>query len=324
MIDVEPPPDPRDVGVGGTGLVTYREGWERPALVAGLRAAGVPDAGWEFLSTSRDRAGFASVELGLFAKVTQPKGTTRMVREAVFARTASAKGLPVVGLAGDVRDQPVIGPLGAATFSPLHHPVAADRVDMAWLGPTLQRLHTTLDLPGLPRWDPRRWFEGYLPEFRKAGNVDPQILDLLAGQTEHALNRAGAATSGAEPVVLHGDVYLDNVVTDGDRLFLVDFELCQKGPREYDLAPTVVLARRFGLPPDRAEELLGAYGNLDRGRLDAMVALAELRITYGVVARYASHHEVFRHELARRVRTLGDRGQARWTPHRDLLTRTTP
>jgi Ser/Thr protein kinase RdoA (MazF antagonist) len=121
--------------------------------------------------------------------------------------------------------------------------------------------------------------------------------------------------------VLHGDAFPENVVANDGRLLLADFELAQLGPAEFDLAATVVLARRFGFAGASSERLLRGYGRHDPELLDAMVDLAELRITFGAIGVYAGRHESFRQELAVRVESLSDGGRAQWTPHRQLLER---
>jgi aminoglycoside phosphotransferase len=287
-------------------------------MTAALAVAGFSHEGWAFIASSRNRATFKSVELGVFAKVTDPHGVDRMVVEATFARWATKAAVAVVALAGEIADQPVIGEFGAATFWPLYKPVAVDEVDMVWLGRSLADLHGRRILPTLPKWDSKAWFRSTLADLR-SNRLDSPLVRDLERQGERILATATRLSDSVPAVAVHGDAFPDNVVADGDRLLLIDFELAHVGPAALDLSPTIVLARRFGFPRSSSDILLETYGRTDPALLDAMVEVMELRVTCGAIGRYAGQHDVFRQELAVRVESLGDGGQARWTPHRLLL-----
>ncbi len=297
----------------------YIEGWEVAALSAATAIAGLGQDGWEFVRTSRSRAIFRSVEAGLFAKLTTPEGVVRMATEAVFARWAERAGVPAVALASEVPDQPVIGPFGAATFWPLHRVLTMEEVDMAWMGAALGSLHSRLDPPPVPAWAPRAGIDERFAQMGASGQIPPSLLATLESKAARILAQAESLTQGLAPVVLHGDAFPDNVVAASYGLLLVDFEQAQIGPAAYDLAPTLVLARRFGFPEDAAAELIRAYGPVDPAALETMVELTELVITSGAIGLYACRHELFRQELAVRANSLGDGGVAGWTSHHRLL-----
>lgn len=305
---------------GGEPLgVWYEEGWERPALKAALEETALPPTDWEFLGSSRDRAAFRSVQVGVFAKVTSPQGIDRMGVEASVARWAAAAGVPVADLLPEVSDQPIIGHFGAATFWPLYEPVPAESVDMAWMGQTLAALHRIPPPPALPPWNPATWFDQSIADLRSVRDVRPRLVDHLVSQGRHIIATVQSLTRSVTHVVLHGDAYPDNVVAQDHCLRLVDFELSELGPAVFDLAPTVVLARRFAFPSEFSRRLLSAYGDHDHELLNAMVDLAELRITCGAIGFYTRRYPTFQTELAVRVQSLGDAGTTQWTPHRELL-----
>jgi aminoglycoside phosphotransferase (APT) family kinase protein len=300
-----------------TGKVAYQEGWEWPALVAAVAAMSLPESGWMFVASSRKRAAFRCACAGTFAKVTTPEGIDRMVTETAFARWAHDAGVPVAALLGDVVEQPVLGSFGAATFWALYEPVATEAVDMAWMGRTLAGLHAVKDRLALPPWDPASWFDTFMGRLRSTG-LDTDLVHRLASRGGRIIDRSGDLAASAQMVVLHGDAYPDNVVASDSGPRLIDFELAQLGPAEFDLAPTVVLARRFGFPQSSSLRLLRSYGDHDPELLNVMVDLLELRVTCGAVAIYSQHNS-FRTELRVRVDSLGDAGQTEWTPHRRLL-----
>jgi hypothetical protein len=301
-----------------TAKVAYQEGWEWPALAAAVATTSLPESGWAFVASSRKRAAFRCAGAGTFAKVTTPEGIDRMVTETAFARWADDAGVPVAALSGDVVEQPVIGSFGAATFWALYEPVAAEAVDMVWMGRTLAGLHAVKDRSVLPPWDPASWFDTFMVWLRSTTGLDTDLVHQLASRGRHIIDRSVDLAASAQMVVLHGDAYPDNVVASDSGPRLIDFELAQLGPAEFDLAPTVVLARRFGFSRSSSLRLLRSYGDHDSELLNVMVDLAELRVTCGAVAIY-SQHSSFRTELGVRVDSLGDAGQTEWTPHRRLL-----
>jgi aminoglycoside phosphotransferase (APT) family kinase protein len=58
---------------------------------------------------------------------------------------------------------------------------------------------------------------------------------------------------------IHGDAYIGNLLTDGGRVVLSDFEAAAVGPREWDLLPTSIAAERYGLAEDVACHVYGLW-----------------------------------------------------------------
>ncbi len=73
---------------------------------------------------------------------------------------------------------------------------------------------------------------------------------------DRALRRIRASDTAA-PVLTHHDVWPNNVMDDGDRLWLVDWEFAGAGDGMFDLATVAVAA---GLESDGERVLLGEYG----------------------------------------------------------------
>ena len=54
--------------------------------------------------------------------------------------------------------------------------------------------------------------------------------------------------------MIHGDAWWGNLLRDGDRVVLADWDNVSTGPREIDLIPTLQ-APRFGLPEARTRRV---------------------------------------------------------------------
>jgi Phosphotransferase enzyme family len=59
--------------------------------------------------------------------------------------------------------------------------------------------------------------------------------------------------------MIHGDAYRGNLLRDGQRVVLADWDAVSTGPREVDLIPTLQ-ATRFGLPDEQRDAFVAAYG----------------------------------------------------------------
>jgi Ser/Thr protein kinase RdoA (MazF antagonist) len=142
----------------------------------------------------------------------------------------------------------------------------------------------------------------------------------LASAGDQAASRAEEVAERSAPSPLHGDAAPDNIVRDGARLLLTDFEQGSIGPAAYDLAPMEMLVQRFGLDPERQAELLRGYG--ERAVIDpdnVFTRLYEVAVIAGAIAPYAAH-PIFADELRLRLASLEQRdSDVRWTPHRRLL-----
>jgi len=59
--------------------------------------------------------------------------------------------------------------------------------------------------------------------------------------------------------MIHGDAYRGNLLRDGHRVVLADWDAVSTGPREIDLIPTLQ-ATRFGVQADERDAFTAAYG----------------------------------------------------------------
>lgn len=118
-----------------------------------------------------------------------------------------------------------------------------------------------------------------------------------------------------EPVLLHGDAWIDNLLrcTDG-HVVLCDWDGVSVGPREWDLVHTYHGQRRFGLTAADVDAFADAYGS-DLRSWPGYSTLMEVRDIYavGIHIRNAAADPFSRRELPRRLDSL-TRGEqhARW------------
>ena len=108
-----------------------------------------------------------------------------------------------------------------------------------------------------------------------AGQIAPERLAHWGAINE----RLAPAASAPPPVFGHHDLLPANLLDDGTRLWLIDFEYAQPGDALFDLAN---LSSNAGLTPDQSRQLLAAYHGREpddalRRRHRAMEAASLLR-----------------------------------------------
>ena len=83
------------------------------------------------------------------------------------------------------------------------------------------------------------------------------------------------------PVLLHGDALIGNTILSGGKLVLIDFDSAGMGAREWDLAPTLVTARRFHGSPAVWRDFLDGYGadGVSVKRVEAASKVKQLSMT---------------------------------------------
>jgi Ser/Thr protein kinase RdoA (MazF antagonist) len=98
--------------------------------------------------------------------------------------------------------------------------------------------------------------------------------------------------------LIHGDLRLANLLVDGARLWVIDFDDCAFGWHLYDLATALSLVEDNAEAPDAVAAWLGAYDAVkplspeDRGAVPHLVAMRRIQ----VLSWFASHAET---DLAR-------------------------
>jgi hypothetical protein len=242
------------------------------------------------------------------APVTSPDTVARLAPSIQVTRWLAGIGFPTVEPLP--LDQPVVGGGCAVTFwrylpQEGPPPVPAD------LGRLLRRLHR-LEAPPVP-----------LPAYQ------PLVAVRQAIESSHAINEGerawlrnrctqllsayGQLRSQLPPGMIHGDAYRGNLLCDGRRVVLADWDEVSTGPREIDLVPSLQ-GIRFGLSEHERDAFITAYGN-DIRTWDGYPVLREIRelSTMSALLREARANAVALHELHVRLRSLRTGNDQKWT-----------
>jgi len=156
-------------------------------------------------------------------------------------------------------------------------------VDVQRVGVLLRRLH---DGPGLPaRFDSFRVVEVYRDTALARGVAVPAAYE-RARATAGLIERRRAAVA---PRPCHNDLLDANFISDGDRIWIVDWEYAGMGDPFFDLGNFAV---NHELDDDGERALLAAYGSEDRGALVLMRFMSDFReAMWGVVQQGISELE---------------------------------
>jgi aminoglycoside phosphotransferase (APT) family kinase protein len=114
--------------------------------------------------------------------------------------------------------------------------------------------------------------------------------------------------------MIHGDAYRGNLLRDGHRVVLADWDAVSTGPREVDLIPTLQAAR-FGLSHDQRDAFTVAYGR-DIRSWDGYPVLHDIRELSTLTALLRDGHAdaVALSELRTRLRSLRNGDHHKWSP----------
>jgi aminoglycoside phosphotransferase (APT) family kinase protein len=207
-------------------------------------------------------------------------------------------------------DQPVLSHGCVVTL--WHHlPQRGPEPSTADLGRLLRRLHS-LGPPPFP-----------LPDFRPLGSVRRAIHTSQAiGDDERAwlsdhcqhLLRAYDQLAFEPPAgMIHGDAWRGNLLRDGNRVVLADWDAVSTGPREVDLVPTLQAAR-FGLASADRDAFIAAYGH-DARNWPGYPVLRGIRelATLTALLRDTPADPAAKDELQARIRSLRTGDSCRWT-----------
>ncbi len=139
---------------------------------------------------------------------------------------------------------------------------------------SLRRYHEGPDFPGV--FSPAQTLEAYLDaarQYRAPLPADTGRLYMLAREVDQALRRSDAAVRPC-----HNDLWPPNLIDDGTRIRIVDWEYAAMGDVYFDLAN---FSLHHGLSDAREETLLQAYfgvvAEAGVARLKLLKILAELR-----------------------------------------------
>lgn len=113
--------------------------------------------------------------------------------------------------------------------------------------------------------------------------------------------------------MIHGDAWRGNLLHDGERVVLADWDAVSTGPREIDLVPTLQ-AVRFGLPAPERDAFVAAYGHDIQTwpGYQVLRAIRELS-TLTALVRDARADPAAKDELQIRIRSLRTGDTCRWT-----------
>jgi aminoglycoside phosphotransferase (APT) family kinase protein len=188
------------------------------------------------------------------ALVTSPDSVARLDTSVQVTRWLSGIGFPSVEPLPV--EQPVTGHGCVVTFwryLPQDGPgsVAAD------LGRLLRRLHGLGPPPiALSAYRPLVSARRAIASSRAIDEVERAWLGERCEQLLDAYELLGFRLPAG---MIHGDAYRGNLLRDGQRIVLADWDAVSTGPREIDLIPTLQ-ATRFGLPDDQRNAFVDAYG----------------------------------------------------------------
>jgi aminoglycoside phosphotransferase (APT) family kinase protein len=180
------------------------------------------------------------------------------------------------------------------------------------LGELLRRLH---DLPRPPI---------ELPEYRpltSLAEVVARSACLAAGdkawlldERDRLLDAYAALDSPLGVGHIHGDAYMGNLLADGPRTLLGDWDEVSVGPRELDLANTYH-SLRFGQPRSQIRAFAAAYGHdiSDWPGLATLCALRDVHTLTSFIRRADQGDTTALRELSFRLGTLRRRdAEAQW------------
>jgi aminoglycoside phosphotransferase len=185
-------------------------------------------------------------------------------------------------------------------------PVPAD------LGRLLRRLHALRPPPvALPAYQPLVSARRAIASSRA---IDEDGRAWLAEWCGQLLNAYGQLSFQLPAGMIHGDAYRGNLLCDGDRVVLADWDAVSTGPREVDLIPTLQ-ATRFGLPEDQRDAFVAAYGQ-DIRSWDGYPVLRDVRELSTLTALLRDGHldTAAERQLRIRLQSLRTRDDQEWTP----------
>jgi len=242
------------------------------------------------------------------ALVTAPQSVTSLATSVQVTRWLTASGFPAVEALPV--EQPVLSHGCAVTFwryLPQHGPAPGP----ADLGHLLRRLHSLGPPPSpLPAYRP-------LSSVRQAIEASQVISDeeraWLTSTCQQLLRAYDQLDFVLTPGMIHGDAWWGNLLRDGDRVVLADWDAVSTGPREIDLIPTLQ-APRFGLPEYERDAFIAAYGH-DIRDWPGYPVLLQIRAlsTTSALLRDAHRDPATRDQLQVRLRSLRTGDTRQWT-----------
>jgi len=201
---------------------------------------------------------------GLAVRVYGPEDALNKARSMVsFAHLLEDLDFPAVRLSPHPEAQPVeILGRQVSVWTWIDRDDRAGR-DFRAFGSLLRRLHTAVGTTAITTapFDPKTKIARRLERLRSGNAIPDAHLHVL----KTAFDRASACAeqlgvADGASVVLHGDALIGNTVASSGKLLLIDFDSVGYGHPAWDLAPTLVSARRLRRSEKEWSDFLDGYG----------------------------------------------------------------
>jgi len=242
------------------------------------------------------------------ALLASPSTITRLATSVEITQWLAKTGFPTVEPLAVA--QPVTGHGCVVTFW-RYLPQAGPEPGPADLGHLLRQLHQLEPPPiPLPVYQPLVSVRRAIAASRA---IDKDERTWLTDRCEQLLDAYGKLSFELPAGMIHGDAWRGNLLRDGQRVVLADWDSVSTGPREIDLVPTLQ-APRFGLPEDQRDAFIAAYGH-DIRSWDGYPVLHDMRelSTLSAVLRDGHANSAAQRELRIRLRSLRTGDDRQWT-----------
>ena len=242
------------------------------------------------------------------ALVTSPRSVERLATSVRVTRWLTETGFPAVEPLPV--DQPVVTHGCAVTFwryLPQHGPAPRP----ADLGHLLRQLHALGTPPfPLPAYQP---LVSVSRAIRESQALTEDERGWLAGHCDRLMHAYRQLSFDLPEGMIHGDAWQGNLLRDGKRVVLADWDAVSTGPREIDLIPTLQAAR-FGLPRHDRDAFTAAYGH-DIRSWAGYPLLRDIRAlsTMTALLRDAHHDPTAFEQLQVRLTSLRTGDTRQWT-----------
>lgn len=228
----------------------------RRAMLVACGAVGLTDFPDARLLRLGENALFALPEIGIVVRVARSTEMIEKVdKELAVARWLAQHGFPSVHPTD--APQPVEADGRLVTFWN-YVPDSSPATSVTVLAELLRDLHALPDpdFP-LPVLDP---FPIMRRRLEVVSGIKRHDIRFLADACDAAEDDFRALIASSPQHLVHGDAHRGNVLCDGSRALLIDYEAVAIGPRAWDLIPTAIAVDRLGLPPGDYEEFVRSYG----------------------------------------------------------------
>ncbi len=225
-------------------------------MLAACSSAGLPPRPDAELLRLGENALFAIPEAGVVVRVARSSEMAdKVAKELAVARWLAGHEFPSVHPTGT--PQPVEADGRLVTFWE-YVPDGSPAASVTIVARLLRDLHALPDPDfALPVLDP---FPIMRRRIEAASGIRREDVCFLADACDDAEDAFRTLVASSPRHLVHGDAHGGNVLMDGNRPLLIDYEAVAWGPRAWDLIPTAIAVDRFGLPPADYAEFVRTYG----------------------------------------------------------------